>query len=531
MLPFQGMGRALLGALTLISITTASGTTRAHARAAALPARVPRNPIQMENALPGTSAWRITRPSAPCPDSSLPGSRPPCIEGYANLTSVNAGSPIAFFVNAVPATTYSLAVFRLGWYQGKGGRLLLQAPTLTATAQPACPVNPELRMVFCQWTRSYTRTVPSTWTSGVYLVLLTRADGVQSYISFVVRQDGRASAILFQSSVTTAQAYNYWGGRSLYHDKAFPDTDPRSFANRAYGVSFDRPTERGYGAGDVLFWEYPMVRWLERLGLDVTYQTDLDTDADGSLLLQHRAFLSVGHDEYWSQAMRDNVEHALRHGVSLGFFGANAAYWQVRFGSSVNGARRVMLCYKYDLKPVDTRDPLSGHQNSLVTIRWRDALTKPPSSPRVARPEQALIGQMSEGVVDAPGAALKVKNTGSWPFTGTGLHDGDAIPGMVGYEYDRVFPNAPMPAGEIVLADSPLTNTNGKASESNVTLYRAVGRGSVPGAWVFSAGTIQWSWGLDNDNINAGDVNRDKHQVADVRVQKLTSNVLHAFSQ
>ena len=130
----------------------------------------------------------------------------------------------------------------------------------------------------------------------------------ESYIHFVVRDDDRRSALLFQTSVTTYQAYNEWGGMSLYSKPT------------AYEVSFNRPYQRGHGSGDFLFWEYSLLRFLERNGYDVTYTTDVDTHTRGHLIVRNKAFLSVGHDEYWSWEMRDALETALAFTSAAWFF-------------------------------------------------------------------------------------------------------------------------------------------------------------------------------------------------------------------
>ncbi len=457
------------------------------------------NGIVAENALPGSSDWAITKPSV----------AGHLVEGYASATSVNIGGQINLFVNTAPASAYTLDLYRMGWYGGAGARLVLHVAGLAGISQPACPQDPIRRTVSCAWTNPYALSVPTAWRSGVYLAKLTRADGYQSYIIFVVRDDSSHSPLLFQTSVNTYQAYNAWGGPSLYGGS---DESSSNFAQRAYAVSFDRPYQRGYGAGDFLYWEYPMVQWLERGGYDVSYQTDLDTDASAAILEQHKVLLVVGHDEYWSKGMRDNVEAAVAAGVSVAFLGANIGYWQVRLEGSSLGAKRVMVCYKDK-----TLDPLASTQPALATVKWRD--------PLVNRPEDALIGQEFEGWFYPPYPGLVVQNTGAWPYYQTGLHDGDVIPGVVGYEYDGVQHDATTPQDLQILATTPVTNYNGTKGTANVTLYKA-----ASGAQVFSAGSIVWSWGLMDDDISAGDNNWSKHHVANAALQRMTANILYTFT-
>jgi len=267
------------------------------------------NPIQIENAKAGTSSWQLTNPAL---------SRE--IEGYASLTSVPRGGQINLFVNTSSAT-FTVTIYRMGWYGGLGGRQLLGPTTFTGTKQTIPTPNAQTGLVECNWINpvavniGFDASDPTVWCSGVYLAKLTASAGKQAYIMFVVRDDARASSVLFQSSVNTFQAYNTWGGKSLY--------DFQSPTGRAKKVSFNRPyalntstgsTPSGNGAADFLLggdgggfpagWEYCGLRFLEREGDDVTYCTDVDTHENANLLLSHHTLLGVGHGEYWSWEMR-----------------------------------------------------------------------------------------------------------------------------------------------------------------------------------------------------------------------------------
>ncbi len=273
---------------------------------------------------------------------------------------------------------------------------------------------------------------------------------------------------------------------------------------RAAKVSFNRPYT-GDGSGHFLLYEYYFVRWMERSGYDVTYSTDIDNHQNGSRLLNSRAFLSVGHDEYWSKQMYDAAEQARDAGIHLGFFDANAVYWQVRFEPSpMSGvADRVMVGYKDSAK-----DPVQG---PTTTVQWRD--------PLINRPEQRLIGvqYLADHSRDLPNAAYVVVNSSNWVYAGTGLADGSSIPGIVGYEVDASTPTAPLPASiagtYAVLSQSPFFDDSPPRTViANSSIYEA-----PSGAWIFGAGTICWSWGLDYPGV------------ADVRIQRITANVLNRF--
>jgi hypothetical protein len=448
------------------------------------------NPIEAENRLPGSAGWRI----GPVADDSTKQ-----IKGYPSATSVARGEALTFHVTVNPAQSFTIDVYRLGWYGGLGGRLMLQAGPLPGFPQAECPPNPWTGLIACAWSPSYTLTVPGTWTSGVYLAVLTSAGGWQNYVPFVVRDD-RPAAILYQMSVTTYQAYNNYpndgSGKSLYGFNSGGGTT-MSGDRRAVEVSFDRPYQDN-GAGQLFHWEIHMIRWLERSGYDVTYSTNLDTHAQGARLRNHRVFLSVGHDEYWSKAMFDAVEGARDAGVSLGFFGANIAYWQVRFAPSAAGVpNRVMICYKDG-----GLDPVT---DATATVRFRQ--------PPVNRPEQALVGIQYTSYVDWFALApLVVQNTGHALYAGTGLQDADALPGLVGYEMDRTMSEYPLPPHTVrtILSRSPFVDVDGKADYAESAVYQAPST-----AWVFAAGTLSWTWGLDDYDTGR----------ADARLGKLTDNV------
>ncbi|HVP37921.1 MAG TPA: N,N-dimethylformamidase beta subunit family domain-containing protein [Candidatus Saccharimonadales bacterium] len=488
------------------------------------------NPIQDENAKPGTSSWQLTRPAMKQE-----------IEGYASLTSVSRGGQIKLFVNTSDPQ-YDIDVYRMGWYGGLGGRHVLGPIRRTGTAQVIPVLDPASGLVECDWVDPYVLAIPDNpadpteWASGFYLAKLTGSSTLkQSYIIFVVRDDRRPSDFLFQSSVTTYEAYNGWGGAGLYTHLC---RQPRVSFNRPYNYAHDFPcgikdsdathNESGVGAGEFLSneqpdvstnpagWEYNMVRFLEREGYDVTYCTDVDTHESAGLLESHRGFLSVGHDEYWSWEMRQHVEAARDAGVCLGFFSANTCYWQIRFEPSVatGDPDRTIVCYKSLADPYAS-DPQRSY---LTTVQWRQA--------PVNRPEDSMIGVMYQfwGTHDLANSDIVIAEASSWVCAGTGLHDGDHLPPLVGYEADASWPTAP--AGVHVVGHSPVpagarSQDPAGPSFSDMVWYRA-----PSGAIVFATGTIKWSWGLDDYNALAsvGPVLRTSRLSA--AAQQITRNVL-----
>src|SRR5438132_11688522 len=496
------MGRKVARSRLLIAVLVALGLFVSAAPQQSRPAQAASNPIVAENQQPGAGAWRIAGPQADDPTGQ--------IKGYAAATSVSQNQSIVLYVTVNPAQTYTIDVYRIGWYGGLGSRLMLHVGALNGVSQPACPVvDANTGLIVCNWSPGYTLTVPSTWTSGVYLALLTNAQGYQNYVTFVVK-DGRPAAFLFQEPVTTYQAYNNYPrnqdgsgiGKSLYgFNSAGPNTV--SGGPQAVKVSFDRPYTAD-GAGQFLYWDVYLVRWLERNGYDVTYETAVDTHANGGLLLNSKGFISSAHDEYWSMPMFNAAQNALSAGVNLGFFGADAAFWQIRFESSSAGvANRVVVCYK-----TAGTDPVFGPTTTTMFRR-----------PPVNIPEQTLEGvQFTSDIPFGTTVPYVVTNSSHWVYAGTGFSDGTSVPGIVGYEMDRLMsPDFPGPntTNQTLLSHSPFTGSGG-VDYANSSIYQA---GS--GAWVFAAGTISWSLGLEN--FKPGD------NAMNPGIQQTTANVLNAF--
>jgi hypothetical protein len=456
-----------------------------------------------ENQRPGSPGWDLTAPALHQE-----------IEGYASRASVNRGEPIDLFVNT-SAPRYTIDVFRMGWYAGAGARQVAGPIARDGITQAVPSPDPVTGLVECAWRDPYrlqTLDAAGPWTSGVYLARLTTAPAPawQSFIVFVVRDDAGSSALLFQSSVTTFAAYNNWGGKSLYgfnsgNAPARKVSFDRPYAANPYGVRLD-------GAGDFLRrWEYNAVRFLEREGYDVSYTTDVDTHERpiaGAVPPRHRVFLSVGHDEYWSSPMRRHVEAARDAGVHLAFLGADVCYWQIRFEANARGdADRTIVAYK---EAAGDLDPLAldgrADNNRLVTGRWRD---RP-----VSRAEERLVGVMY--AADPVDADIVVSDAAHWAFAGTGLNNGDALRGLLGYEVDAMYGGGP--PGIARLAHSPFTDQGPRKEVryADMTMYTA-----ESGALVFATGSIQWSWGLDGYNTPAWHTPRVSGPA-----QQVTRNVL-----
>lgn len=442
------------------------------------------------------------------------------ISGYADATSVNIGESIHLMVSTgTDGLTYRLEVFRMGWYSGAGARRMASVDGLvgrahgywhvglpTVAACPTCEVHSATGLVDVHWPPAYTLSIPNDWASGVYMVKLTAgrddALGDEAYIQFVVRDDARHSDLLVQLPANTYQAYNQWGGASLYKSARHGVLHADGSLS-AVKVSFNRPY-----AGlrpDSLYLDVELIRFLERNGYDVTYTTSVDVDANPDSLLNHRAFLSSGHDEYWTRAMRAAATRALDHGVSLGFFGGNDVYWQARYEADAQAnPRRVLVMYR-EAK----LDPMAAIDPANATVRFID--------PPVNQPQNSLTGTIFGGIIEHPlGVPWVVADTApSELLARTGLKPGDAVEALAGKECDSTADNGFQPAGLVVIAASPMTTKEGNLITCNSTWYRA-----ASGARVFNAGTLSWNGDLDQfGHHNPG-------QTADRRIMALVRNIL-----
>jgi hypothetical protein len=414
--------------------------------------------VVAENSVPGTRDWMITKLA----DHHQ-------IEGYAGAVSIEKSSSVQLFVST-NSPTWQVQAFRMGWYAGMLGRLVWSQADIPGAVQPACPLQPGLNMVSCNWSNPLTVGTIG-WPPGTYLLKLQSAAGWQSYVPLTIRDDLSPSAYLVNDSVTTWEAYNQYGGYDLYEGPT------GSLATRSRAVSFDRPyavsTGGGDGSADFLGLELPMISMMESHGLDVSYTTDVDVSTNPSLLADHSAFISLGHDEYYSLSMYQGLLTARNKGVNLVFLGANAVYRHIRLQPSALGPSRVEVDYKDA-----AADPLLGKDNADVTAwSWR--------APPTNKPESALIGEMWE--CNPVSADMVITDPGAWVFDGTGLVHGSRIPGIVGPEYDHYTPSQPNPGDVTVLAGSPV-DCNGRHSTADMTYYS----NPTSNAGVWATGTIDW---------------------------------------
>ncbi len=472
------------------------------------------NPVVLENAKTAadgvSSHWRIDGATHAFDGEIL---------GYASATSVNRGGSIKFYVSVANPSAdpgYTIDVYRTGWYGGVGGRKVMPTIAGTSVKRNDCTVAPVVAMVECDWAAGGgvvdvpipTAADPTVAMSGVYLAKLTTNNTKKSsYIVFVVRDDARRADFMFQSSFTTYAAYNDYGGYSYYQSPT------NVWGSQSRAVSLNRPfnPRSSYGAGQYFSWEFHTVRFLEREGYNVLYSTNIDTHVAGATRLpQFRAFLSVGHDEYWTRSMYDAVEGARNAGVNMAFLGANTAYWQVRLEPDAQGAaNRRMVGYRYWVSD----DPLIG--TASATTLWRN----------LGRAEAGLVGVQYD--YDPVDGDIVVSNCPGWICLGTGVSAGTRLAGLLGYEVDQT---AGIPVGAnnfTVMGVSPyianVSDANGTQTQvlrnANMSFYT-----HNSGAQVFATGSMQWSWGLDDFQAYPGYPQR-----LNPGAQAMTRNILNRY--
>jgi len=472
--------------------------------------------IAQENALPGVppSQW------------GLVGNGDTTIQGFATQFSRNVGQTIQFKVDDQTLAPFHIDIYRLGYYGGNGARLVTTiADANTTERQQPAPLTDNTGLIDCgNWSVSASWSIPADATSGVYIARVVREDNQgASHIPFVVRNDASTSNVLFQTSDTTWQAYNSYGGKSLY----YPDRD-----HRAFKVSYNRPfNNRGSGQPNnfIFATEYPAIRFMEANGYDVSYFSGADTDRFGSEILQHKIFASVGHDEYWSGTQRANVLAARNAGVNLTFLSGNEIYWKTRWENSIDGsgtAYRTLVCYK------ETHAGGKIDPTSTWTGTWRDTSFSPPWDG--GNPENGLSGtiyQMDAYREDPITVSSDQGKLRFWRNTSlASIPSGQTVTfdsGLLGYEWDTDWDNGFRPAGLMDLSSSSFTTSNQKLIDMgnntgagtvvhSLTLYRA-----SSGAMVFAAGSAQWSWGFDSNHDDPLGVGL----AADVRIKQATVNL------
>jgi hypothetical protein len=439
--------------------------------------------IMDENALPGTTTWRISSNTSTT-----------AIQGYANATNAQIGQNIVLYVNT-KLPSYYIQAFRMGWYQGKGARLIWTSQRQRGIDQPACPVDHNINMVSCyNWKISAVMLVSEKFVQGDYLLKLVGSDGSSSYIPLTVWDPTGTSTYVVVNRSIIEQGWNAYGGYSFYAGTGPCIVDNSSYpvCNRARIVSFDRPYDTGNGSSDFLTNEYPLVALMEKEGLDVSYITDVTLASYPNVLAHHKVLISLDHDESWTYEERLALQTAQAHGLNAIFLGAAAMVRHVRLEPSILGLNRQVVDYRNSYE-----DPLNGKApgGQVTGNTWE--------SPPASWSPLPQIGVQYSGFL-APNVfvPMVVSDANSWVFHGTGLVNGSSLVNVVASDFDHVIPSPAEPANLEVLSHSPVPVSEGTANGGiwNGNSYSDMVYFTNP---VSHAGTID-----TGNNVWVGDLNR-----------------------
>jgi hypothetical protein len=477
--------------------------------------------VAAENRNPGTRSWRLPGPAA-----DIGGLAYGSVTGYVSAPAVAPGHTERIYVNAAGSTRWvRIRIFRIGWYHGAGGREVLVSHPLRVVAQPPCAHVYETGLTQCDWHPTLTLRIPSTLPTGVYIAKLTTRDGASDCL-FVV-QSTRPQPLLAQLPTSTYEAYNAWGGDSLYPG----GNDLVGVTGTTHGVevSYDRPYDSVTGAGQFFARDVAMVQFLERYRYPVSYTTSESVDFRPGQLADHRALIDFGHSEYWSQRQETGFAHALHAGTSLLFFGSDTLAWRVRYepataaSSEAGHPGHVIVAYKEHA----AQDPDRSHPTGIFPdrgARLAGSAYLGCITPRLRQPGPATYLYYPW----APAAELRP----AWLFAHTDVTRSTRISGIVGYELDQRTPLSPL-GTQLVgdgaapcmshTADEPGEPVPGPGDDlADTTIYTA-----PSGAIVFNTGTLGWELGLEP----VPSASPDAPLTPNLRVVAMTRNLLaHVLS-
>ena len=458
-------------AVSLLSLCLVAGGFRGDG-ARWLIASAASNPIAVENSQTGN----------PASEWDIGGAGDASIQGFATDISVNTGQTVIFKVKT-NSTNYKIDIYRLGYYGGNGARKVATTAVTSASVlarpvflttlpqgQGGCATSDPTGLTDCGTWEPSASWLSTNAVSGIYVAKLTRNDtGGSSHIVFIVRDDARQADAVVQTSDTTWQAYNRYGGGSLYCGGPISNAGSvyvTSCATRSAKVSYNRPFDtRSHDANSFLFGsEYPMTRWLEANGYNVKYWAGVDTDRRGADLTGARkpkVFFSVGHDEYWSGNQRTMIETARGAGVHLAFFSGNEIYWKTRYEPSIDGsntAYRTLVSYKETLASAKI-DPAVN----VWTGTWRDPRFSPPADG--GRPENNVTGTIwtvnsGTSAITVPASMARLR---FWQNTRIASLASGAValsPESLGYEWDEDLDNGARPTGLVHLSSTTVTGVD-----------------------------------------------------------------------
>jgi hypothetical protein len=440
------------------------------------------------------------------------------VAGYVAEQAVRPGQIQRIYVSAPGSARVRIRVYRIGWYGGAGGREVFASGQLPVVSQPACEHRFSTGLTECRWHPTLSFVVPPALPSGVYIAKVSTNDGASDCL-FVVEAT-RPQPLLAQLPTSTYEAYNAWGGDSLYPGGA--DRVGLTGTTQGIEVSYDRPYDSITGAGQFFARDVAMVRFLERYGYPVSYTTSESVDQDPAQVRGHRALIDFGHSEYWSARQAEAFAHARDAGTSLLFFGSDTLAWRVRYARASTAASQA-----------------GEPDHTIVAYRQLSSRDRDRSSPTGAFADRGarLSGLAYLGCITPrlrqPGPPAYVyypwrptpRLQPSWLFARTGITAATRIRGIVGYELDqrtpsspagtRVVGGGPAPCMAITEPGTPLPGFGPGLAETAIYTVRS-------GAIVFDTGTLGWELGLEPVPSASPDAPRRP----DPRVVALTRNLL-----
>jgi hypothetical protein len=438
--------------------------------------------VSAEERKPGSTSWRPS--TAPAP-----------VVGYLDRTAAQCGDRVGVHLSGKGPVT--VRIYRVGWYGGKGARLVWTHAEVASSQQRGAALDRRTRMAEVHWPIATRIRIRPSWTPGVYLVVATpvgstAAPGDGAVMPLVVQTTHAADTLVVASTLTWA-SYNSYGGANTYGGER----------GAALAASLDRPLS-GSGLRHLLVYDLPLARFLGRVRIPAEWTTDDQLDRFPSLA-RRRALVFPGHSEYWTTRMYDAATAARNTGTSIAFLGANPVYWQTRLTSSPTGPRRRMLIYR-SLK----KDPLAAKAPQLATVKWRDA--------PLHRDEAQLVG--TTYAVSGVHASMRVADAPAWLLAGSRLRKGGILLHAAANEVDRLTdsPAAAPPNLQVVLRGA-YTSASGIVYDFASTYYTIPGGGAV-----FAAGTTAWPCGLER-SCPFGPV---PEATADA-LRRMTANVLRSF--
>ncbi len=380
-------------------------------------------PVEDASAWPEESEVRDAPVSLVGPAGDDP---PAYIEVYTDKKSYLPGETINFHVSTT-AETYSIEIYKDEWSRHS----IAKVSGLAGSYYPTPGYENEPWVNGANWPVSYGWVVPDDWENGSYFATVRTASGAFAYAyhPFVVRTrvPGSRSKVVFVMNFNTRNAYNRWGGKSLYY------TDVPEDSHKGVAVTFLRPFAASYGRGDNYWGQWQVISHLIAAGFDPEFVTEREIHFDPALLLAYDVVVFAGHHEYISRRIYDAIEAYHDRGGHLAFFSGNDLWWQVRYEND----GEVMVGYRgYALG----EDPMIGVDDDLVTTNWHDKLLN--------RPGQALQGVSYEYYSWCYEAEdYIVQDSNHFIFEGTGLENGDAL----GYKVAAGETDMPGPASPAIM--------------------------------------------------------------------------------